>query len=133
MVRKEIIENIKRDFEFLMEIPSFLGIILYGSQVDDLQTNRSDIDLCIVMNETDTKKIFDLICTKVDLFGKKYDIHFFKELPWYIRGDILESGIAVLSPDLPLLFEFLYPYRKIWNDQKTRQKLSKKEMYELLK
>ncbi|MHA1766760.1 MAG: nucleotidyltransferase family protein [Promethearchaeota archaeon] len=133
MVGKEIIDNIKRDFGFLMKIPSFLGIILYGSQVDDLQTNRSDIDLCIVMNETDTKKIFDLVCTNVNLFGKKYDVHFFKELPWYIRGDILENGITVLSPDFPLLFEFLYPFRKIWNDQKTRQKLSKKEMHELLK
>lgn len=132
MVKKEIIENIKRDFGFLIENPSFLGLMLYGSQIDDLQTNRSDIDLCIILNKVDSKEIFNNLCTKVDLFGKKYDIHFFEELPWYIRGDILEKGIVVLSSDIPLLFEFLYPYRKIWNDQKHRHKLSKKEMHEVL-
>ena len=132
MVEKEIIKNIKKDFGFLINYPSFLGLMLYGSQIDDLQTIRSDIDLCIIQNKVDSKEMFNDICTKVDIYGKKYDVHFFKELPWYIRGDILDKGVAVLSPDFPLLFEFLYPYRKIWNDQKHRHTLSKKEIQELL-
>ena len=132
MVEKEIIEKIKRDFGFIINNPSFLGLMLYGSHINDLQTNRSDIDICIILNITDSKEFFKDICNKVDIFGKKYDIHFFEDLPWYIRGDILDKGVTVLSPDIPLLFEFLYPYRKIWNDQKHRHMLSKKEMRELL-
>ena len=132
MVEKEIIENLKKDFGFLMSNPSFLGLMLYGSHVDDLQTIRSDIDLCIILKDVESKEIFNDICTNVDLFGKKYDVHFFEDLPWYIRGDILDKGVTVLSPDIPLLFEFLYPYRKIWNDQKHRHVLSKKEMREIL-
>jgi len=132
MVEKEIIENIKRDFGFIITNSSFLGLMLYGSHINDLQTNRSDIDLCIILNKTDSKEIFNDICNKIDIFEKKYDIHFFEDLPWYIRGDILDKGVTVLSPDIPLLFEFLYPYRKIWNDQKHRHMLSKKEMHEVL-
>ncbi len=144
MVDSKIIETIRSDFEFLLEIDDFKGLFLYGSLVHGDQTSRSDIDLCIVMGGEKTKStkstkstmsskvIFQEICNSIDVHGKNYDIHFFHDMPWYLRGDIIDHGVIILCGDQPALYEYLYPYRKIWDDQKSRQKLSKKELYEIL-
>ena len=56
----------------------------------------------------------------------------FHELPLYIQGHIIEKGVLLLSRDTPELFEYLYPYRRLWEDQKHRNELSDEELNEIL-
>ncbi len=132
MVDTKIIEGIQSDFEFLLAIENFQGLFIYGSYVHGDQTSRSDVDLCIVMEGKNPKTIFEKICNSIDVHGKNYDINFFHQMPWYLKGDIIDNGEVVLCRDQPALYEYLYPFRKIWNDQKRRQILSKKELYEII-
>ncbi|MHA1748861.1 MAG: nucleotidyltransferase family protein [Promethearchaeota archaeon] len=105
MVKSSIIKQIAADFEFLLSHPSFLGMILYGSWVHEMNSVRSDVDLCIVENSNNPIKLYKEICVRVDIYRKKYDIQFFSEIPWYLKGRVIEEGITVLTPDKPKLFE----------------------------
>ncbi|MCF2141329.1 MAG: nucleotidyltransferase domain-containing protein [Candidatus Lokiarchaeota archaeon] len=133
MVKPSIIDQITADFKFLLSNPSFLGMILYGSWVHEMNSARSDIDLCIVESSNNPIKLYKEICVRVDIYGKNYDIQFFSEIPWYLRGKVIEEGITVLTPDMPQLFEYLHLYRKIWNDQKARQQMSKEDLLQIIK
>ena len=132
MVDPGLIKKIKKDFKFLLEDEIILGVLLYGSYIKNMNVLKSDIDICIVCNPPDKyKQVFKQICQEIDIYGKKYDIHFFDNIPWFLKGKILDEAIVILTPNEPYLFEYLYPFRKIWNDQKDRQKISKKELIEI--
>jgi hypothetical protein len=38
---------------------------------------------------------------------------------------VIEQGVVVYSRDVLELYEYFYPFRRIWEDQKHRQTLSK--------
>ena len=132
MVKEGILNEIKLDFVKIFERRKILGMLLFGSNLNDNQTNRSDIDLCVVSPEEDSHQLFSDICSKINVVGKKYDIKFFTELPLYIQIQVIENGIVVYSPDELDLYEYFYPFRKIWEDQKHRQELSLEELLSLL-
>ena len=75
---------------------------------------------------------YPLLCNKFPECAKNYDIHFFHDMPWYLRGAIIDHGVIILCGDQLALYEYLYPFRKIWSDQKRRQILSKKELHKIL-
>ena len=62
---------------------------------------------------------------------KKYDVRLFKELPLYIKIQVIEDGTVIYSPNELDLFEHFFFYRKIWADQVHRQKLTKDELLNL--
>jgi len=45
---------------------------------------------------------------------------------------VIEEGIVVYSPNELDLYEYFYPFRKLWADQKHRQELSKEDLLSLL-
>ncbi|MHA1370661.1 MAG: nucleotidyltransferase family protein [Promethearchaeota archaeon] len=118
MVKRKIIKQIKRDFNFLKADHRVLGIFLYGSHVFDDDNERSDIDICIVAGKNN---IYDIYCYIVEHL-EVYDIRFFEELPLYIQGEIIDNGVLIDSLDEPALHEYLFHFRKRWVDQKFRLK-----------
>jgi len=46
----------------------------------------------------------------------------FAELPLYVQIQVIENGILVYSHNKFDLYEYFYFYRKLWEDQKCRQK-----------
>ncbi len=132
MVAEQILKQIRRDFMPILKKKNVLGLILFGSHVNETQTNRSDIDLCVVAPEEDPFELYSLFSIKIDLFSKQYDIKFFSELPLYLQIRVIEDGIIVYSTDELELYEYFYHFRKLWTDQKHRQQLSREEMLSLL-
>ncbi|MHA1783110.1 MAG: nucleotidyltransferase domain-containing protein [Promethearchaeota archaeon] len=109
-----------------------LGIMLFGSQVSEMQTNRSDIDVCVVAPEEDPHELFSLILERIDISSKRYDVKFFENLPLYIKIRVIERGVVVYSPNELDLYEYFYRFRKLWADQKHRQELSREDLLSLL-
>ncbi|MHA1902266.1 MAG: nucleotidyltransferase family protein [Promethearchaeota archaeon] len=120
MVKDRIISQIKSDFRFILENKSILGVILYGSYLSGDESNRSDIDICIVASDQNLYQIHKYIYKNLENNLNKYDIHFFEELPLYIQGGIIEEGIVILTHDLGELSEYFYPFRKQWLHEKWR-------------
>jgi uncharacterized protein len=121
MVEKQIIEQIRHDFQQVSKHQNILGVILFGSYVDGQESERSDIDICLVVRDSDLYSIHKYIYATVEQNLDKYDIRFFEELPLYIQGEIIERGQIILTPNIGDLTEYLYRYRKRWNHEKWRQ------------
>ncbi len=117
MVKQQLLIELKENFDFTLEIPEILGVVLYGSHVNDDDTDRSDVDICIITEKTPTLEIWNKLMVLQPSPKEKYSIFFFHELPLYIKKDIFTDGIVITSPDIPKLYEFYFPYRKIWQDE----------------
>ena len=132
MVKKKLLKQIKNDFMNVLKNRKILGIMLFGSQVSEMQTNRSDIDVCVVAPEEDPHELFSLILERIDTSSKRYDVKFFENLPLYIKIRVIERGVVVYSPNELDLYEYFYRFRKLWADQKHRQELSREDLLSLL-
>ena len=133
MVENELLNQILEDFSMVIENKKVKGILLFGSQAINQETNRSDIDICVVAPDEKTSSLLSYIWQKINVTLKKYDVRMFSELPLYIKIQIIREGILVYSPNKFDLYEYFYPYRKLWADQEHRQEISKEEILSFLK
>jgi len=132
MVKKELLEQIYSDFSIIIQKKEILGILLYGSYLMDKETSRSDIDICIVAPNEDIHQLISFILQNVNVTSKKYDVRVFQELPLFIKIHVIENGELVYSANELDLYEYFYLYRKLWNDQKHRQEISREELISFL-
>lgn len=132
MATEELLKQIEQDFSPIILNKEILGILLFGSYAEDMQTNRSDIDICIVAPKEDPGELLSFSLQRVNVNLKKYDVRMFQEFPLYIKIRVIKQGILIYSPNKYDLYEFFYFYRKLWNEQKHRQTLSKEELRSLL-
>ena len=128
MVKKELLDQIYNDFSHVIKKKDILGILLYGSYSKSKNINRSDIDICIVAPNEDLHQLLSFILQNVNVSAKKYDVRIFNELPLYIKIHIIEDGLLIYSSNKLDLYEFFFIYRKLWSDQKHRQKISKEDL-----
>ncbi len=127
------IEFIKKDFSFLFEKKDVLAILLYGSAVKGDETPRSEIDICIVApNYPDRYHLLTEVFRKLDVVSKKYDIRIFEELPLYIQIQIVQKNEIIYAKDIYELYEYFYNFRKLWEVQADRQKVTGEELAEML-
>lgn len=121
-------KQLKKDFSFLKG--KVMAILLFGSKIKQ-STPRSDIDICIVAKEKDSRIIRE-VYQHIDVNKKRYDVHTFNELPLHIKIDIINNHREIYIKDKPELYEYFYFYRKLWNDQKHRQQLTKEEILSMV-
>ncbi len=127
---ERIIKAVARDFSFLKG--KVLGILLFGSASEGTRGEKSDIDICIVAPRKKPGEILREVFRRVDVFGKKYDVYIFEELPLYLKIEVVRKHTVVFGNPYEL-GEYFYTFIKIWENQKHRQKLSKKEMMKILR
>ena len=128
MDKEEVKRRVKKDFEPLLD--DVLGILLYGSLAAGVDSERSDIDISIVAPVIDDKIGFSRrILSSVR--DARYDVRVFELMPLYLRAEVIEGGEVIYTKNIFKLYEYFYYFRKIWDDQKHRQKLSKKEVLQL--
>ncbi len=120
---------LSRELSFLKD--KVLAVLVFGSS---LEGRGRDVDVCIVRVEegANLKEILKEIFRKVDVYGKKYDIWFFEELPLYMKMEIIENHKVIFCKDLPELYEYFYQFRKVWKDQEKRNKLSEEDILKIL-
>ncbi len=127
-----MIKQIKNDLSIIFEKKEILGVLLYGSHVINKETNRSDVDICVVAPKEDLHELLSFILQNINVNLKKYDVRIFAELPHYIKIQVIENGILIHSPNRYDLYEYFYFYWKLWADQKHRQKITKEELLSML-
>ena len=132
MVKKELLDQIYKDFSKVIATKDILGILLFGSFTKDKNTNKSDIDICIVAPNEEKHQLLSFVLQNINVNAKKYDVRLFYELPMYIKINIIEEGFLIYSPNKLDLYEFFFIYRKLWNDQKHRQEISKEDLLLIL-
>jgi predicted nucleotidyltransferase len=132
----------KKMKEHLLEVlkdmmPYVKGILVYGSFIKGYADENSDIDICVIQKEgigigIESKDLYDRIL-RVSA-NERYDIVVFNEIPWYLRGEILENNEIIYAEDEDDLDFWLYKQSKIWNGMKRRQKsVSAEDLIDRLK
>jgi predicted nucleotidyltransferase len=129
MVENQILNQIKNDFKVLIHEKEILGIMLYGSYLTNSETKRSDIDICIIAPNEEGGRLLSLLWSNKDL--GRFDIRLFTELPLFIKIQVIENGKLIYSSNKYDLYEYFYFFRKLWEDQKHRQNLSKEDLLTL--
>ena len=120
---KRIIEKIRKDFKPFYK--KTLGILVYGSLASETNDNRSDIDICIVAPDYNPLRLY----RETLLFN--YDIRIFETMPLFLKMQVIENHKIIYSKDIYDLYEYFYRFRKIWKDQRYRQRLSKEELIDM--
>ncbi len=126
----EIEGKVREDFSFLIDNSSVLGILIYGSMAKGEGNERSDIDICIVAPSVEDKIRF-LRTILANVRDERYDVRVFELMPLYLKIEVIEHGRVVYARDIYELYEYFYMFRKLWDDQKGRQTLSKDEILDL--
>jgi len=67
VVKKELLDQIYNDFSYVIEKKDILGILLFGSYSKSKNTNRSDIDICIVAPKEDLHKLLSFILQNINV------------------------------------------------------------------
>lgn len=95
-----------------------MGIYLWGSHATGEATPRSDIDLCVVAGPGKSKSAALGAVWRV--LDRDCDVHAFEELPYHMRGAVLEHGRLLVAKDPAALHEYLRTSWKIWRVVKAR-------------
>ena len=131
MVEDKLLNQLADDFSEIIKNKEILGILLYGSYVEERNSNRSDIDICVVAPNEDKYELISQLLQNINVNAKKYDIRVFNELPLYIKIHVIQHGVLIYSSNKLDLYEYFYIYRKLWDDQKHRQEISKEELLKI--
>ncbi|NLB00590.1 MAG: nucleotidyltransferase domain-containing protein, partial [Methanomicrobiales archaeon] len=99
-------------------LPSIRSILLFGSRTMGYADPQSDIDLCLILNDGADRVA---VHNRMLIAPEHYDIVVYDEIPWYLRGRILEQHRIVYAQDPDDLDFWLYKQRRIWTDMKWRQ------------
>ncbi len=132
MAEKGCVAEIRKDFQFLERDEKILAVLLFGSRVKGRHYPGSDFDICIVAPELDPSELIPGIWQKLDVFRKKYDIYSFQELPLYLKINVIEDHRIIFSRDVYALSEHFYFYRKLWDDQRHRNEVTREEILGML-
>ncbi|MCX6664560.1 MAG: nucleotidyltransferase domain-containing protein [Euryarchaeota archaeon] len=120
---KTIIKKIKNDFKPFHN--RVLGIVLYGSQQKGTQNSRSDIDICMIAPDEKPQVLFK------QTLPLNYDIKIFETMPLFLKIQVIQNHKILYAKDQYELFEYFYEFRKLWDDQKYRQHVTRKEALHL--
>lgn len=117
-----IIKKVQLDFSFLrkmIESGEIHSILLYGSYVKRVVTQRSDVDICIVAPNYKTPKeqarLLGYIWQNIN--ANKYDVRIFESFPLYIKIDVIGNNEIIFTKNAPDLSYYFYSFRKLWNEQ----------------
>ncbi len=128
--------ELKEAFSWVRNDDRISAVLLFGSTVKGEEHFKSDTDVTVVVPgashfygvKVDAREILMKIFREVDTGSLNIDVHIFEELPLHIQMDIIEEHKIVYTSDKYGMYEYFYNYRKLWDDQKHRNTMSKEEL-----
>ncbi len=120
------ISEIERDFAQFKD--KAFAIILFGSFARGEQTEKSDIDICIVAKEMEkVREVWNKILESG--LTAKYDIKIFELLPLKMKIEVIKDGKILWCKNENELSYYFWRFRKIWKDEVLQKKKLGLEIY----
>ncbi len=94
-----------------------LALILFGSAARGEVSERSDIDVCLVLRPK-RWEAEELAQKRFEYLHFDLDIKLFQQLPLYVRSRVLKEGIVLLVKDEDQLYEVAIRTAKEFEDFK---------------
>ncbi|HLC70523.1 MAG TPA: nucleotidyltransferase domain-containing protein [Candidatus Nanoarchaeia archaeon] len=107
--------SIKRDLNPLHK----WWVVVYGSYASGNFTQRSDIDVAIITQESNKEKNKKIWLKVLGQMPQCYDVKIFELLPLEIKAEIMKNH-QVIFGDEKEISEYFYHFRKLWDDMKHR-------------
>lgn len=142
---EESIERLSEDFAWVENDNRILAVLLFGSVGRGEDHSKSDIDVALVVpgasefyydcegiSDEDVKieDVLMKVYREVDTVSGNLDVHIFEELPIRIQMSIIKNHQIIYISDKFGMYEYFYNYRKLWEDQRHRNTMSKEELLE---
>lgn len=125
------LSKLRKMFSFLKEEKGVLAVLLFGSKAKKT-CKGNDYDVCIVAPKAKHSELLRGLFRRIDTKSNKIDLYIFEELPLYLKKEVIENHKIILANDKYELYEYLYFFRKLWEDQKHRNEQNKRELKALL-
>lgn len=94
------------------------AVILFGSHAEGAEHERSDIDVCLVAGPgADVGAIEERALRHTT---PSMDVKVFETMPLWLKGEVLDRGMIVHARDHDALQEYLWRFRRVWDDEKRR-------------
>ncbi len=94
-------------------------VILYGSVVEGKQTPLSDVDIAVYY-EGNKEERFKFRMEVLGSVNDKFDIQTFRDLPLYIRNEIISHGKILYQKSYSEIFDVFIKTIKSFGDFKPR-------------
>jgi predicted nucleotidyltransferase len=94
-------------------------VILYGYYVTGEFRQGSDVDFAVITRSKDNDKNLELLKSFIGKARSIYNIRIFELLPLKIKATAMSDYTTIFGDELEIS-EYLYGYRKLWDDQKQR-------------
>lgn len=94
-----------------------LALILFGSAARGEASERSDIDVCLVLHPK-RWDLEELARKRFEYLHFDLDIKLFQQLPLYVRSRVLKEGVVLLVKDEDQLYEVAIRTAKEFEDFK---------------
>ncbi len=128
--------ELKEEFSWVRDDDRISAVLLFGSTVKGEAHLKSDTDVTVVVPgashfcgvKVEAREILMKVFREVDTGSLNIDVHIFEELPLHIQIDIIEEHKIIYTSDKYGMYEYFYNYRKLWDDQKHRNTMSKEEL-----
>ncbi len=129
----ESLQPMQRIIEQVKNNKKVLAVLVFGSMVDNKNHPFSDIDICLVMPKANEKTKRQMLLTASGSLPEEYDIKIFEEMPLMLKGEVIKNNKVVFSKSENELHEYLWKWKKIYDDYQHQYKLANIELKERLK
>lgn len=113
--RKLSLDKIREDLKELSDYE----VVIFGSYVTGEFREGSDVDVAVITRVRDEKENFSIqkrIAAKVRPI---YDVRVFELLPLKVKASVFSNYVVLFGDELEIS-EYLYFWRKMWEDVKHR-------------
>jgi predicted nucleotidyltransferase len=109
------LQKIRTDLHLLMDYE----VVVFGSYASKKADSRSDIDIAVLTRERDKTRCIEIWTEMLGKVPEGYDLKIFELLPLQIKASLMQNYEVVFGNRLDIS-EYLYDFRKLWNDSKQR-------------
>lgn len=109
------LQEIRDDLHLLRDYE----VVVFGSYTSKKADSRSDIDIALLIKERDRTRCIEIWTEMLGKVPEGYDLKIFELLPLQIKASLMQNYKVVFGNRLDIS-EYLYDFRKLWNDSKQR-------------
>lgn len=114
-MRIKDLQDIRDELHFLSDYE----VVVFGSYASKKADSRSDIDIAVLTREKDRTRCMEIWTEMLGKVPDSYDLKIFELLPLQIKASLIQCYEVVFGNRLDIS-EYLYRFRRLWNDSKQR-------------